>query len=291
MVITAGSFIVLFSIALAVSFLAAMVGIGGGVLFIPILVAFFGLSVPEARTISLFCMIFVTISATAGYFKHKCIDWKLGFVYDIFAVPGVFFGTWIASLLDTVFPVFLNIIVVGVLWTLASVILYRKPRNPESLNGCTVEFSFLDPQHSHKMSQSKKWIYPLLSSFFGGFIAGAVGMGGGTIYTSTMLLLEITPIIAVATAEFAMIFTNTFGFLTSAVFPSLGWNFLSNGSITTPILWEFIIPMGIASLIGAFLGTILSRRVKGSFLKKMLAIIAILMGIPLVLDIFGLWGF
>ena len=179
----------------------------------------------------------------------------------------------------------------GVLWTLASVILVRKPRNAESLNSCTVEFSFLDPRHPHKMSQSKKWIYPLIIILFWRIYSRISWDGGGTIYTSTMLLLEITPIIAVATAEFAMIFTNTFGFLTSAVFPSLGWNFLGNGSIAPPILWEFIIPMGIASLIGAFFGTILSRRVKGTILKKMLAIIAILMGIPLVLDIFGLWGF
>ncbi len=74
MVLTVGSFILLFSIALAVSFLAAMVGIGGGVLFVPLLVSFFGLSVPEARTISLFCMVFVTISATAGYKNYIIID-------------------------------------------------------------------------------------------------------------------------------------------------------------------------------------------------------------------------
>ncbi len=291
MELTVWTFLLLFTIALAVSSLAAMVGIGGGVLFVPLLVSFFGLSVPEARTISLFCMVFVTISATVGYFKHNCIDWKLGLVYDLFAVPGVFFGTWLSSWLNNTIPILLNVLVVGALWTLATLILVRKSRKKDDLEGCIVEVSFLDPDHSHKMKQSRKWMYALMASFFGGFVAGSVGMGGGTVYTSTMLLLEIVPIIAVATAEFSMIFTNAFGFLTSSIFPLIGWNFLGNGSTTTAILWEFILPMGIASLIGAFLGTILSRRVKGSILKKMLAIIAILMGIPLILQILGFWPF
>jgi uncharacterized membrane protein YfcA len=293
MVLTVGSFILLFSIALIISFLAAMVGIGGGVIIVPFLVTFYELSVPDAKTISLFCMVFVTISATIGYFRHKCIDWKLGLVYDLFAVPGVLVGTLLASWLDTVFPKVLKILVVSALWILATLILIRKPKKIETLEVNVVEVSFLDPKHPHKMKQSRKWIYSLLASFFGGFVAGSVGMGGGTVYTTTMLLLEIIPIIAVATAEFSMIFTNAFGFLTAAIFPLFGWDFLGNSSSTTPAfweLWEFLLPMGIASLIGAFLGTILSRRVKGTFLKKMLAIIAILMGIPIILNILGLWG-
>ena len=291
MELTAWTFLMLFLIALIVSFLSSMVGIGGGVLFVPLLVAFFGLSVPEARTISLFCMIFVTLSATIGYFRHKCIDWKLGLVYDLFAVPGIFVGTWVASILDNIFPTLLKVFVVVTLWTLASLILLRKSKFKEDLKQKTVDVSFLDPQHPIKINQPKKWIFALISSFAGGFVAGSVGMGGGTIDTSTMLILGIIPIIAVATSEFAMIFTNTFGFLTSAIFPYLGWNFLNNGASPAPILWEFILPMGIASLIGAFLGTILSRRIKGSVLKKMLAIIVILIGIPILLDIFGLWPF
>ena len=65
MELTVWTFLILFTIALAVSFLAAMVGIGGGVLFVPLLVSFFGLDVPEARTYcarasaSLFCKTFL----------------------------------------------------------------------------------------------------------------------------------------------------------------------------------------------------------------------------------------
>ena len=293
MVLTVSSFILLFSIGLLISFLAAMIGIGGGVIIVPLLVAFFGLTVPEAKTVSLFCMVFVTLSATLGYYKHKCIDWKLGLVYDLFAVPGVLIGTLLSSWLNTFFPKVLNLLVVLALWTLASLILFRKSKKIEGLTGCIVEVSFLDPNHPHKIKQTRKWTYSLIASFFGGFVAGSVGMGGGTVYTSTMILLEIVPIIAVATAEFSMIFTNAFGFITAAIFPLFGWNFLGNGT-TAPVfweLWEFLLPMGLASLIGAFLGTILSRRVKGSILKKMLGCIAILMGIPIILDIFGFWPF
>ncbi len=289
--LTVGTFIILFSIALIISFLASMVGIGGGVIIVPFLVAFFGLSVPEARTISLFCMVFVTISATIGYAKHKCIDWKLGLVYDVFAIPGVLVGKGIADILDEFFPNVLKIMVIFTLWVLATLILIRKPRARDNEIGAKVSSSFLDKEHEIFMKNEKKWIYSLISSFFGGFVAGSVGMGGGTVYTSTMILLGITPLIAVATAEFSMIFTNLFGFLTAAIFPLIPWDFPGFGAGSALILWDFILPMGIASIIGAFLGTFLSRKVKGGILKKLLAIIAILMGIPIILDILGLWGF
>ncbi|TFG18163.1 MAG: sulfite exporter TauE/SafE family protein [Promethearchaeota archaeon] len=289
MVLTAGSFILLFSITLAGSFLASMVGIGGGVLFVPILVAFFGLDVPEARTISLFCMIFVTLSATIGYFRHNVIDWKLGLIYDIFAIPGVLLGKWIA---DILYEIIRLIVVVVALWTLASLILIRKTKKGvDDKDHSIVKVSFMDEEHHIQLSQSKKWVFSLISSFFGGFVTGCVGMGGGTVYTSTMILLGLTPLISVATAEFSMIFTNTFGFFSAAIFPLIPWDFPGFGTETAPILWNFILPMGIASLIGAFAGTILSRRVKGGVLKKMLAIIAILMGIPIILEILGLWNF
>jgi uncharacterized protein len=290
MVLTVGSFILLFSIAIIISFLAAMVGIGGGVFMVPILVAFFGLSVPEARNISLFCMIFVTISATIGYSRYKCIDWKLGLVYESFAIPGVLVGKLIADLIDLYYPDVLKVIVVGALWTFATLILVQKHHKQDELIGGTVVTSFLDDANEIKLSRGKKWLTTFFASFFGGFVAGSVGMGGGTVKSTTMFLLGMTPLIAVATAEFSMMFTNTFGFISSAVFPLIPWNFPGFGTNSSPILWDYILPMGIASLIGGFLGTILSRRLKGSILKKLLASISILVGIPIILQVLGIWS-
>lgn len=268
-----------------------MVGIGGGVLFVPLLVTFFELSVPEAREISLFCMLFVTISATVGYFQYNCIDWKLGLVYDLFAIPGLLVGKWIADILYLKSPNVLKVLVVGLLWLLAILILLRRNRVKEHAESRIVTVSFMDKEHYIQIKSSKKWILILTSSFLGGFVTGSVGMGGGTVYTSTMILLGLTPLISVATAEFSMVFTNAFGFLTAAIFPLIDWNFPGFGTGSAPILWNFILPMGIASLIGAFSGTILSHRMNGVFLKKLLASLAIIMGIPIILDIFGFWGF
>lgn len=288
--LTIGTFILLFIIGLTVSFLSAMVGIGGGIIFVPLFVAFYGLSVPEARTISLFCMVLVTLSATIGYYRYNCIDWKLGLVYDVFAIPGVLVGKWIVDILNFFLPNVLHIMVVVTLWTIASLILFQK-NNKGSEDFCTVSVSLMNDEHQIQISKAKKWIYSLISSFFGSFFTGSVGVGGGTVYTSTMILMGLAPIISVATAEFSMIFTNTFGFLSSAIFPLLNWNVPGFETNSAPILWEFILPIGIASFIGSLLGTILSRRVKGRILKRMLAVVVILMGIPIILDIFGFWNF
>jgi uncharacterized protein len=68
---------------------AGMVGIGGGVLLVPLLGIFFGFTQHRAQGTSLIALIPPTgLLAFIEYAKHGYVDWRTG----LLLIPGVFFG-------------------------------------------------------------------------------------------------------------------------------------------------------------------------------------------------------
>ena len=107
-----------------------------------------------------------------------------------------------------------------------------------------------------------------LSSFAGGLITGFAGLGGGITDTSAMILLGVPSHIAVASSEVAMAITNGAGLLTHG--------FLDN------LLIEYAIPLTAGTVIGAQIGAILCKHVKGATVRKILIALALIAGIRLV---------
>ena len=68
----------------------SMVGLGGGTLFVPLLVLAFGLPTQNAVGISLLAITFMAISSTVAYAMQKRIDYKVGLLLDTLDVPGEF---------------------------------------------------------------------------------------------------------------------------------------------------------------------------------------------------------
>ena len=108
----------------------------------------------------------------------------------------------------------------------------------------------------------------LASSFVGGLVTGLAGLGGGITDVSSMILLGIPTHIAVASAEFAMAITNGVGVVTHGLLNNL--------------LLEYAIPITIGTVIGAQIGVVLGRRVKGKTIRNILAVIAILSALRLI---------
>jgi uncharacterized membrane protein YfcA len=77
----------------------ALLGLGGGILIVPLLTLGFGLPVREAVGVSLVCVI-VTSSAAAGvYLQQRVANLRLGMVLELFTATGALVGGLIAFLL------------------------------------------------------------------------------------------------------------------------------------------------------------------------------------------------
>lgn len=97
--VNAGTMAVFILVGLIVAFPCSMVGLGGGIIFIPVLVLVFRLPPGQATAISLFAMLGNTLSCSVTYIRQRRVNFKLALIYDIMDVPGVFFGAWLTVIL------------------------------------------------------------------------------------------------------------------------------------------------------------------------------------------------
>jgi len=93
--------IILLIMGFIIATASSMIGLGGGVLIVPSLILFFGVSPQKAVAISLLAMSGTTISAAFGYIRHGLVDYKLAVLYDIMDIPGVIVGAYLTVLIPS----------------------------------------------------------------------------------------------------------------------------------------------------------------------------------------------
>ena len=108
--------IILIVIGLLAGILSGLVGVGGGILMIPLLIMFLGFTQHEAQGTALFAMLPpIGILAAMNYYKAGFVKWEYAVVIALTFVVGGYFGSKLAiSLPDqTVRKVFGVIMLIG----------------------------------------------------------------------------------------------------------------------------------------------------------------------------------
>ncbi|MFN4854704.1 MAG: sulfite exporter TauE/SafE family protein [Bacteroidota bacterium] len=116
------SLIFLLLVGLFAGFLSGMVGIGGGILIVPVLVYFFGFSQHKAQGTTLFLFVLpVGILGAYNYYKSGNIDIKTALVICATFVFGSYFGSKLTLSLDQltvkrIFGIFILLISLKMIW-------------------------------------------------------------------------------------------------------------------------------------------------------------------------------
>ncbi|MFB5605868.1 MAG: sulfite exporter TauE/SafE family protein, partial [Nitrosarchaeum sp.] len=76
--------------------LGSMIGLGGGIVVVPVL-TFFGFPPTLAASNSLFAAFSNAIGSTLSYSRQKRIDYSLGLKLGLLSVPGTVLGAYISS--------------------------------------------------------------------------------------------------------------------------------------------------------------------------------------------------
>lgn len=85
---------ILIIIGLVAGVMSGFVGVGGGVVIVPALVYFLGLTQHQAQGTSLFILVLpVGILAVMNYAKSENINWNFGIIIAIAFVIGGYFGS------------------------------------------------------------------------------------------------------------------------------------------------------------------------------------------------------
>ena len=108
--------IILIVIGLLAGILSGLVGVGGGILMIPLLIMFLGLTQHQAQGTALFAMLPpIGILAAMNYYKEGFVKWEYAAVIALTFVVGGYFGSKLSISLpeQTVRKVFGVIMLIG----------------------------------------------------------------------------------------------------------------------------------------------------------------------------------
>lgn len=88
------TFIILIIIGLLAGILSGLVGVGGGILMIPLLIIFLGLTQHQAQGTALFAMLPpIGILAAINYYKEGFVKWEYAIVIAFTFIIGGYLGS------------------------------------------------------------------------------------------------------------------------------------------------------------------------------------------------------
>ena len=235
-----------FAIGFAAGIFGGLIGLGGGLIMIPLMVGVLKLSQHKAHGTSLVALVFTGISGSITYALNGAIDITAAVLLAltaIFTAPlGAHYAHTLAEWkLKKTFGAFL---------IFCSVLLLLKPYLVNVI-GTVPDYA--------------KIIVFLITGAFTGFLSGMMGVGGGTIMVPVMVLLAgFTQHVAQGTSLLVMVPAGSIGAFTH-------WKL---GNIETEILYGLV--PGI--LLGTYLGGNLANIIPDNTLRLIFAVIIISLG-------------
>ena len=98
---TITTLLILLAVGLLAGFLSGMVGIGGGIIIVPVLVYFLGFSQHQAQGTTLFMFLLpIGILGVMNYHKQGYVDYKTALIISTTFVFGSYFGSKLAISID-----------------------------------------------------------------------------------------------------------------------------------------------------------------------------------------------
>ena len=214
----------------------SLLGLGGGVLIVPLLTLGFDLPLREAIGVSLACVVATSAAAASTYLERRVADLRLAMRLELFTAAGAVAGGLLAFALD-------EQLLAGLF---ALVLVYVAATMVRKAVGRDVPDATPEAMSSSATPQN----LPLgaAGSTFGGVVSGLLGIGGGVIIVPLMHLGLGLPL-RVATA------TSTVMIAVTAA--ASGIVYLVRGGIDPYVLG----PTAVGVFVGAILGSRSAERI------------------------------
>ncbi len=230
--------LVLIVLMFGVAFIYSNLGLGGGLLFVPILLGFQVASSKVVAPISLTLTVMTAMSSTINHRRKGYVDFHLGRTLVIGTLTGAVLGTYlhIAFISEEVF----KIIFIAILAIFGAVMLRDWVKNPH-----TVEVDDDTKLNRRRLAETTT---AMVGS---GFLSGLAGVGGGLLNVPLIRFLTGRKTRkAIGTSSLLIMPTAAFGFLLYLV----GLSFQPAGFVVPSpfILIPILMPV---VFVGAFLGS------------------------------------
>lgn len=237
--------VILFLLGLFAGTFGALVGLGGGIILVPVLSLWLDVPITQAVGISLVCVIATSSGAAAVYVQRRLTDMRLGMVLELASSLGAITGALIVPFL----PPALVKGLFGVFLLYSAVLMVRKRTEGEGSSGA-------------QDYRVRNYPLGLGVSYAAGNVSAILGIGGGPIKVPLMNVFMGVPLrVAAATSNFLM-------GVTAAASAFL---YYSRGDVYVALA----APLAVGVFAGAFLGSWLSPRIRGRWIRLILVLVLI----------------
>ncbi|MCW5852167.1 MAG: sulfite exporter TauE/SafE family protein [Anaerolineae bacterium] len=263
--------IALFVVAVMIGLLGAMLGIGGGVIIIPVLTLFFNVPIKVAIGASIISVVATSSAAGAVYVGHGLSHTKLAMVLEIATTLGALAGGLTAIFLaPRVLQGLFGVVLLYVIYSMGRLPKDEMGQGPTGL----LDATYTDPMTGQTVVYGVRRLpLGMGASFVAGNISGLLGVGGGIIKVPIMALVMGMPLrAAIATSNFMIGVTAA----TSALI------YYSRGYIDPQIA----IPSALGVLLGARFGPQIGGRLQGATLKRVFQALLVIFAIQMLYKAF-----
>jgi hypothetical protein len=240
----------LIPLGFAAGLLGSIIGLGGGIIIVPVL-TFFGFSPALAASNSIFAVFSNAIASSISYAKQRRIEYSIGLKLGLLSIPGTIVGAFVSSeITPSIFKILFALILIS-----ASIYIFSK-RKLE--------------QKNYNLSK-QIMILAIGASFFAGIISGLFGIGGGIIFVPLMVVvMGLSMKNAAPTSQFILLFASGSALVTHTL-------------LGHPDFYQALL-LAIGAFVGGLVGARLSLEIKENSLKILISIVMIGAAVKLFID-------
>jgi uncharacterized membrane protein YfcA len=274
--------VTLLGAAVGAGVLGALLGLGGGILLVPILTLFFGVSLPYAMGASIVSVIATSCGAAAGHLTSGLANIRLGLFLALFTVTGALAG---ASLVGIVPPRALQALFgLALGYSAFTTIRQLHVEIAESLttDPLAQRFALDGVYYDHLLGRDVAYravrVRAGAAVMFGaGLLSGLLGIGSGAFKVLAMDTFMRLPMkVSTATSNFMI-------GLTAAASAGV---YFGRGDIH-PVIAT---PVALGVLVGSYGGTRLIGHLRNTTVRKLFLPIVIYLAISMLLRGLGVLG-
>lgn len=245
---------------------AVLAGVGGGVLYVPLVSGFFPFHIDFVRGAGLMVALAGALAAGPGLLRMNLASLRLALPVALVAstcsIGGAMLGLYLSSLNPNIVQVCLGATIVGI----AALLTFSKNSeipvvNKQDAIGLALGLrgAFIDKSSGNLVEwKTHRTLLGLILFVFIGILAGMFGLGAGWANIPVLNLVMGAPLkISVATSKFLLSITDT----------SAAWIYLNKGCII-PL-------MAIPSIIGLMLGSLVGVKLLAKTKPKVIRYIVI----------------
>lgn len=250
-----------FGIGILDGIIAGLLGIGGGVLIIPILLYITNIEVKVATAVSSVQVFFASSFGTLFNWLQKTINFRYAVIFGLSSGVTYFFGSYFTQYIpdNTIKIIYLCVAVLAI-------ILFFIKKNNKSKN--------LDDEITSALIPAKKDYFKIIPvALVAGFVFGILGVGGGFLYVPLLVILFDLPLkIAIGTSLMIVFF--------NAV----------PGIIGKLLVIRFDIFIGLAVALGAIagsrIGTYINKKVKPQIIRIIFILLLVAIITRVAIDLY-----